>query len=301
MDIFGNEDGFDGHIKGKLCDQCGREEIFYDGEQYECANCGMIWMDEDDIGEYNPSEYEIHEKMMKDIEKSEKQMFSQSITKNSLKTLFSPISKFFKNQEMFFDESDPVVHYKYMLAQDMLENHSYLSAKKMQSPQGIDAKEKHFYSFMQEYMSAIDELPYNATPEIWAEYLKIDVEEVNKFFPRGDLNIDDYIAPEWVIDNFSIVFSNKINSIDGDAYEMIDEPINMDGCFSMYLLDNEKSYGFIMKHYLSDELKIAERYIEGYRTKKTEFLLSAKQNNLSVLETIMQFVYYAFEGSKINL
>ena len=56
-----------------------------------------------------------------------------------------------------------------------------------------------------------------------------------------------------------------------------------------------------MNHFLADEVKIAKRYIEGYNTKKAEFLQNARDKNLSVLDTVMQFVYYAFEGSNIEL
>lgn len=63
---------FNGHLRGKRCDQCGSEEIYYDGEKYECSNCEMIWLDEDDIGDYIPDEYEIHDNTMKEVLKSEK-------------------------------------------------------------------------------------------------------------------------------------------------------------------------------------------------------------------------------------
>ena len=69
---------FNGHLKGKRCDQCGCEEIYFDGEQYECSNCGMIWLDEDDIGDYIPDEYEIHDNIMKEVLKSEKRLFQNS-------------------------------------------------------------------------------------------------------------------------------------------------------------------------------------------------------------------------------
>ena len=104
-----------------------------------------------------------------------------------------------------------------------------------------------------------------------------------------------------VIDNFSVIFSKKIKNIDDDAYEMCNGPINMDQSFSMYLCWKDSNYGFIMNHFLSDEVKIAKKYIEGYQTKKAEFLQNAKNKNLSVIDTIMQFVYYAFEGSYIKL
>lgn len=121
------------------------------------------------------------------------------------------------------------------------------------------------------------------------------------FFPTGDLDLEFYIAPEWVLDNFAIVFSSKIKAIDDHAYEMCRGPINMDYCFSSYLIEKDKEYGYFLEHFLPDEVKIAERYIEGYKTKKTEFLQNAKDKNLSVLDTIMQFVYYAFKGSNIQL
>lgn len=62
-----------------------------------------------------------------------------------------------------------------------------------------------------------------------------------------------------------------------------------------------KNIGYFLNHFLADEVKIVNKYIEGYQTKKAEFLQNAKDNNLSVIDTIMQFVYYAFEGSDIKL
>lgn len=294
---------FNGHLKGKRCDQCGSEEIYFDGEQYECSNCGMIWIDEDDIGDYVPDEYEVHDNMMKEIRKSEMRLFQNSITKDNLKILFNPLSKFFKNQEFSFDATEPELQYPYMLAQSMAEQSSYEAAKNVEVPEGVTPpnKEKYFYEFMQDYMSAIGELPYKPTPKDWAQFLKIDEAEVMNFFPSGDLDLEPYITPEGVIDNFSIIFSNKIKNIDEQAYEMLSGPVNMDYCFSAYLLDNDKEYGYFLNHFLADEVKIANKYIEGYQTKKAEFLQNAKDKNLSVIDTIMQFVYYAFEDSEIKL
>ena len=297
---------FNGHLQGKRCDQCGSDEIYFDGEQYECSNCGMIWLDEDDIGDYEPDEYEVHDNMMNEVLKSEKKLFQNSITKENVKLLFSTLSRFFKNQETCYDEPAPEIRYPYLLSQAMIDSPSYAAAKSVEPPEGItpDERENYFYGFMQDFMSAVDELPYKPTPEDWAKYLKIETKDVMNFFPTGDLDLEPYIAPEWVIDNFSIIFSRKIQSIDDEAYEMCNGPINMDHCFSSYLCDSSdygREYGFIMNHFLADEVKIAKRYIEGYNTKKAEFLQNAKDKNLSVLDTVMQFVYYAFEGSNIEL
>ena len=293
---------FNGHLKGKRCNHCGCEEIYFDGEQYECSNCGMIWLDEDDIGDYIPDEYEMHDNIMKEVLKSEKRLFQNLITKDNLKILFNPLSKFFKNQETCYDEPAPEIHYPYLLSQAMAEQPSYESAKNVEVPDGITAadREKYFYGFMQDYMSAIGELPYKPTPKDWAQFLKIDELEVMKFFPNEDLDLEPYIAPQCVIDNFSIIFSKKINNIDEHAYEMLPGFVNMDYCFSSYLLDNDKKIGYFLNHFLADEVKIAKKYIEGYQTKKAEFLQDAKDKNLSVIDTIMQFVYYAFEGSDIK-
>lgn len=304
MDFYDDEmEEFSGHLQGKCCDQYGSEEIYFDGEQYECSNCGMIWLDEDDIGDYEPDEYEVHDNMMNEVLKSEKKLFKNSITKENVKLLFSTLSRFFKNQETCYDEPAPEIRYPYLLSQAMIDSPSYAAAKSVEPPEGItpDERENYFYGFMQDFMSAVDELPYKPTPEDWAKYLKIETKDVMNFFPTGDLDLEPYIAPEWVIDNFSIIFSSKIKSIDEDAYEMCDGYVDMDNCFSMYLLENARGYGFIMNHFLADEVKIAKRYIEGYNTKKAEFLQNAKNKNLSVLDTVMQFVYYAFEGSNIEL
>lgn len=294
---------FNGHLKGKRCDQCGSEEIYFDGDQYECSCCGKIWIDEDDIGDYIPDELEVHDNMLKNILESEKRMFSNSITKYNLKSLFSPLTRFFKNQEMNFNGEIPEIKYTYLLTQAMAEKPSYEAAKNVEVPEGITAadREKYFYGFMQDYMSAIGELPYKPTPKDWAQFLKIDESEVMNFFPSEDLDLEPYITSEGVIDNFSVIFSKKIKNIDDDAYEMCNGPINMDQSFSMYLCWKDSNYGFIMNHFLADEVKIAKKYIEGYQTKKAEFLQNAKDKNLSVIDTIMQFVYYAFDGSDIKL
>lgn len=117
MDFYDDEidDAFEmreynGHLLGKRCDQCGSEEIYFDGEQYECSNCGMVWLDEDDIGDYEPDEYEVHDAMMREVLKSEKKLFQNSITKENLKVLFSTLSRFFKIRELDFDDPTPEFH-----------------------------------------------------------------------------------------------------------------------------------------------------------------------------------------------
>ena len=293
---FGMEE-FNGYLNGKCCDQCGGKIVF-DGEQYECEDCGMVWIDEDDIGEYEPDEFVIQEEKKKQFLKTERLFFINGVNRYALERLFSPSEKFFKNYVFYYSgENDLENQYSNSLIEAVSDGASYEDLTNIRVSENLksEIKEKIYNSFMEEYMSSIDYLPYNATPESWAEFLHITVEEVMPFFPKNGLNIDYYINPDYVIDNFSIIFADKIMKIDEHTYELCDDPFNVDYCFSSCLLDEEHANVFFMEQVLSNELKIARRYIEGYKTKKKEFLKKAKDKNLSVLETVMLFVEYAFE------
>lgn len=290
---------FNNPLKGKICDNCGEESIYYDAvnELYECGACGKTWKNLVEL-DSSDEDLESSEKKKKEIIKYQKALFEHGITRSNLSELFSPSQTFFKNHEIYSsDELASDLRYSYMLSKAATEKKSYLELKKIKAPDGIDSeqKEKYFYTFMKDYMSSVDELSYKASIESWAKYLQIDVDEVKNFFPEGDLNLEYYINPKWVLDNFEIIFSRKISELDEEAFVMNDEKVDMNYCFSAYLLENDKSYDYILNNFLKDELQIASRYLEAYKNKKLEFLEKAKENKLSVLETVMQFVDYAFD------
>jgi len=292
---------FDGHISGLICDQCGSETVFYDGDQYECSSCGMTWIDDSEIGEYIPDEYEIHDKLQKQVEKAERQMFIDGIERLALKYLFSSTYRFFRDMEFYnSQETAPEIAYPYQLSEAIKRKVSYEDLKKIPAPEGLseEEKEKSFYGFMQDFMTSVDSLPYNAKKEDWAKYLNISVAEVEKFFPKDGLSLDNFIDPQWVINNFSAVFSKSIRNLDEGLLDMLDDySMNVNDCFYFYFVEREQPYIQMMNSHLSEEVKVAQRYVDGVRTKKEEFLSNAVKNNLTVIETIMQFVDYAFEGS----
>lgn len=292
---------FDGHISGLICDQCGSETVFYDGDQYECSSCGMTWVDDSEIGEYIPDEFEIHYKLQKQIEKAERQMFIDGIEKLTLKYLFSSTYRFFRDMEFYSSqEPAPEIAYPYQLSEAIKRKVSYEELKKIPAPEGLSEveKEKSFYGFMQDFMTSVDNLPYNAKKEDWAQYLNIPVSEVEKFFPKDGLCLDNFIDPQWVISNFSAVFSKSIQELDEGILDMIDDySMNMNECFYAYFVEREQSFVQMMDSNLPAEVEVAQRYVDGVRTKKEEFLSNAVKNNLTVIETIMQFVDYAFEDS----
>lgn len=292
---------FDGHIPGLVCDQCGNESVFYDGDQYECSCCGMIWIDDSDIGEYIPDESEIHYKLQKQIEQGERKLFSQKITRKNLCDLFSPNYKFFRDMEFYSSEEPaPEISYPYQLSEALKTQISYDALKALPAPDGVTAeeKEKYFYGFMQDFMSSMDNLPYNPRKEDWADFLNTSVDEVEKFFPKDGISLDNFIDPQWVINNFSAVFSKSIRELDEGLWDMInDYSMNMNDCFYAYFVEREQPYVRLMDSHLSAEVNVAKRFVEAFQTKKEEFINNAKNNNMTVIETIMQFVDYAFEGS----
>lgn len=292
---------FDGHISGLICDQCGSETVFYDCDQYECSSCGMTWVDDSEIGEYIPDEFEIHYKLQKQIEKAERQMFIDGVEKLALKYLFSSTYRFFRDMEFYnSQEPAPEIAYPYQLSEAIKRKVSYEDLKKIPAPEGLSEveKEKSFYGFMQDFMTSVDSLPYNAKKEDWAKYLNISVAEVEKFFPKAGLSLDNFIDPQCVINNFSAVFSKSIRNLDEGLLDMMDDySMNVNDCFYFYFVEREQPYIQMMNSHLSEEVKVAQRYVDGVITKKEEFLSNAVKNNLTVIETIMQFVDYAFEGS----
>lgn len=292
---------FDGHIPGLVCDQCGNESVFFDGDQYECSCCGMIWVDDSDIGEYIPDESEVHYKLQKQIEKAERQMFINKITRKNLSFLFSSNYKFFRDMKFYnSEETAPEILYPYQLSEALKKQISYDELMTLPAPEGVTAEEKenYFYGFMQDFMSSIDNLPFNAKKEDWATFLNTSVSEVEKFFPESGLSLDNFIDPQWVVDNFSAIFSKSIYKLKEELEDMIEYyQLNIWNCFYFYFIEREKPYIQFMDKYMPNEVKVAQRYIDAVNTKKEEFIKNAVEKNLTVIETIMQFVDYAFEGS----
>ena len=100
-------------------------------------------------------------------------------------------------------------------------------------------------------------------------------------------------------DVFSIVFSGRIKAavdqLDEGHLDMLYENTAPEFCFEDYY-DGNSYAEFFVNQFLNEEKNVIDRFFVAGKEKGQEFYNKAIEEHLSIIDTMMLFVDYAFEG-----
>lgn len=117
---------------------------------------------------------------------------------------------------------------------------------------------------------------------------------------NNHVDLDCYLESDnYLSDVFDIVFSGKIqevrNSFSDDYLDYLEENESLDFCFDCYY-SGITSFNAIVEKRLSNEKRVIDRFRDATKTKRHEFFDEAIRRHLSIIDTVILFVDYAFEG-----
>ena len=217
-----------------------------------------------------------------------KPLFENEITRKGLKAIFNPyyIMKSLKttfSQEIIYE----------------LERKATYDELKVSLPYSTyfdTDKESQFEEAIITYLSYKDNMPFYPTIEDWMKEISAPEDFIKKIIPEKGVHLSTLFcdfSPE-----LRTIFWKKVEKM-----EELEEENYEDGKFefSENYFDEyffEKTSTTIKsqwKKYLSKEFVVAQRLEEAWQNNEHYFEI-AKEKHLSVIDTVMLFVDYAFEG-----
>ena len=282
-------------VEGKQCRNCHSANIaqLLNDIYYECQDCGYRWF----VEGYNPTEVDIVELKRYERENRDKRRFRNQIRRQDVLWMVSPSIRFYNSFDCL--AGTPQYEYYNELHDLLLQGVSYSELKKLPIPNGCS--EKDFNNIIRGFLSSLDELPFAPTIEDWCKKLHASKEELSGNYSLKDNHIDlsIYLESELMVyDVFNIVFSGKVQEVKNRLSEEFlscqEEEESINNCFSSYVIGGLPKV--FMEKFFSNEKRVIDRFLEATRTKRQEFFEDAIKRNLSIIDTMMLFVDYAFEG-----
>lgn len=283
-----------GMIMGKTenrCNSCGSIYVFHDFnfQSYYCYDCGNIWFESGhELTECDLEEIKDRENRKKDNEK-----FSDKIRRQDVMAMFSPSNRYLKYLESLITNT---VRYHLDLYRQLTNGASYYEIKSYKGPYMVS--ENDFYLFIRDYLCSRDELPFYPSIDEWSSYLGCPNEELVNIDKPDLLFSMMYMNPVKIISEvFNFVFygkiRNAIHKIDTEYRMELEKHGSLDFCLDHYY-ENEGQESFV-EQYLSEEKRVIDRFLFAAKQKKKEFYMKAKEDHLSIIDTMMLFVDYSFE------
>ena len=279
-------------IHDKTCGRCASDNVVLDCISYKCMNCGNRWFESG----FKPTIYELAWANRDVRQYNDKNKFKTHIRRRDVLGLFSPSECFFKNLEYQLLAYTPLTDYRYELGNLLLEGAGFIELKKHKMPEGCEKSD--FNSFIRDYLSSRDELPFAPVVDDWSKYLYVSSNDLAEIFISGPhVDVARYLKHDTAIDVFQILFSERVRKERArylDSDESL-EHIDPDWCFHDYIDSNKEIVSCIDK-YFSSEINVIKRFDQATKDKAEEFFERAINEHMSILDTMMLFVDYAFEG-----
>lgn len=291
-------DNFDDTIE---CIQCGNENAYFNGNSYECPECGFEWNGDLDFD--NKFELDEDENRRRYFKNQEISFIGKTININSVIKLFSPEWKFYKWNELYKETGSEEDYYD-ELTEVLLDSNNYESILKIKSPKNLTNTKKHeiMTNVVSNYLESRNELPLFPTIQDWSKYINAPEDFINEIIPKKEVNYRQFLPLVSDFEDFTVLFYNKIKKfyeeISNDENEPFDE-VSLDDLENIFtsLVHEEKpmiddDYRLYiankLKKYCDKEFKIIKRYREDLNKEDSfdKYTSVAKEKHLTLIETI---------------
>ena len=141
-------------------------------------------------------------------------------------------------------------------------------------------------------------MPFYPTVEDWMKEISAPEDFVTKIIPKDGVDLFLLFGNQFYAPQFRIIFCKKINKmeeLENDNYEEGNFEFS-DNYFDDYFSDRISSeIKSQWEKYLSKEFEVAKRLEDAWKNKEHYYEI-AKEKHLSVNDTVMLFIDYAFEN-----
>ena len=223
------------------------------------------------------------------IKEEFKSLFEDGISREGLKTVFNPYS-------IMKPLDDNYLFQETLYTLERKATYDELKVSLPYSTYFENDKEKEFEDAIRTYLSFKDNMPFYPTVEDWMNKISAPEEFIKKIIPENEISLSTLFcdfAPE-----LRTIFWKKIEKME----ELEDENHEdgkfefsenyFDDYFANRLSPTVKSQ---WEKYLSKEIEVAKRLEDAWENREHYFKI-AKEKHLSVNDTVMLFVDYAFEN-----
>ena len=219
-------------------------------------------------------------------------LFENGITRDGLKSVFNPyrIMKEGKENDYFSQEIFSALERKVPYEELKILPFYTTSLEKN--------KENLFESAITEYLLYSDGMPFYPTKEDWMEKISAPEDFIKRKIPTDCVDLFGFYQIDFFYPEFNFVFLKKIQKMEDFEKDNWDEGKFefSDTYFQDYFSDStSETIKKQWEKYLSKEFEVARRLQTAFENKE-HFYAIAKEKKLSVDETLMLFIDYAFEG-----
>ena len=277
------------------CPFCEDENAYFDGFSYRCSSCEREWSEDELTGDNEV------------ISQQEKALVGNSITLQSLQSLFSPAWKYHKFRNLY-KEHGIIEDYQNEL-EDILENtHSYDAVLAIKKPIEISEKQQGdiVQRVVRNFLESRDELPVIPTLKDWTAYLGAPNELISEILPKEEFFFRQFLPLETDYDDLTILFHNAIKAV----YETVvkkDEYLGdelslkiLEQSFTELVVDdksldieNSETLAMsIVKEYLNNELNRVKLYKNFMKDKEgiRSFIADSSSRHMTLAETIVEML-----------
>ena len=219
-------------------------------------------------------------------------LFENGITRDGLKAVFNPYRKMKSyNDDFFFNEIFAALERK--VPYEELKILPFYTAS-------IDNNtEKNFSDAITKYLSFSDGMPFYPKKEDWMKKIAAPEDFIKQIFPESCVELLNFYQLDSFHPEFNFVFQKKIQKMEELEKDNHDEGLFEFSKYNCYFMEyfstgTLESVKKQWEKYLTKEFEVARRFQYAWEN-KDHFYAIAKEKNLSVDETMMLFIDYAFE------
>lgn len=221
-------------------------------------------------------------------------LFENGITHDGLKTIFNP----YRIMKNLYETSDDCFSPDVLSALERNIPYSEIRLLPFFALYLDNEKEELFEKAVETFLSYSDGMPFYPTTEDWVKKISAPEDFIKKIFPIDCICLTSILGYDFFCYELEIIFSKKIKSM-----EELEEDNRDYGrfefteyYFSDYLSNRQpETIKKQWEKYLSKEFEVARRFQSAWENKEHFYAIS-KEKKLSVNETVMLFVDYAFDG-----
>lgn len=217
------------------------------------------------------------------------ELFENGITRNGLKKIFNPYTIMESLENHFFSQE---------ILRELERKATYddLKASLPYSTYFEKDKDIEFENAIKTFLSYKDNMPFYPTIEDWMKEISAPEDFIKKIIPENGVSLSTVFSD--FEQELRIIFWKKIENMEKLERDNFDEGKFefTDYYFDEYFSDRISSAVKLQwEKYLSKEFEVAKRLKDAWENKE-QFFEIAKEKHLSVNDTVMLFVDYAFEN-----
>ncbi len=219
------------------------------------------------------------------------ELFANGITREGLIKIFNPYDCMLRTEDDFF---------KNEVYQALEQNNTYdeLRILPFYTTYIDKNREALFEAAIIDFLSYKDGMHFYPTIQEWSNSISAPEDFIKKILPDNGVNLSILLGNDFWCRELNIIFHKKIKEMEDVEEDNFDEGKFefSDNYFTDYLSDRfSETVKKQWEKYLSKEFEVGKRLHDAWENREKYFSI-AKEQNLTVMETIMLFIDYAFSG-----